>query len=290
VVSLREKLQAGEKSLIGNKGYRRYLCPSGPDHFQIDEAKIVEEARYDGKWVLRTNTDLDAAEVALQYKRHWMVESYCRSCKSLLQIQKPPVQHLGDALHEREPERCVVSPKRPDLRRVQDQQRTGRLHTRRCGHEPGAEHRCPAQQLSGTHCLGLHGTTGGHVDFQGYVALDYQVHRRARLPLAEHHTAGRKFLDFRKRGNVLQVVSSPEPTVWDCMAPRAGTLISRVMLPWTTRYTDEGGCPLRNTTLPAGNSSISASEAMCCRWSSEKSCKNWMFFRVSWDTMRVLLG
>jgi len=103
VVSLREKLQAGEKSLIGNKGYRRYLCPSGPDHFQIDEAKIVEEARYDGKWVLRTNTDLDAAEVALQYKRLWMVESYCRSCKSLLQIQKPPVQHLGDALHDANP-------------------------------------------------------------------------------------------------------------------------------------------------------------------------------------------
>ena len=94
VASLREKLKAGEKALIGHKGYRRSLSPTGPDHFQIDAAKIAEEARYDGKWVLRTNTELDAAEVALQYKRLWMVEAYFRSCKSLLQIR--PIYHKGD--------------------------------------------------------------------------------------------------------------------------------------------------------------------------------------------------
>jgi transposase len=94
VASLREKLKAGEKALIGNKGYRRYLSPTGPDHFQIDEAKIAEEARYDGKWVLRTNMELDAAEVALQYKRLWMVEAYIRSCKSLLQTR--PIYHKCD--------------------------------------------------------------------------------------------------------------------------------------------------------------------------------------------------
>jgi len=32
---------------------------------QVDEAKVAQDARYDGKWVLRTNTDLDSAEVAL---------------------------------------------------------------------------------------------------------------------------------------------------------------------------------------------------------------------------------
>ncbi len=94
VASLREKLQAGEKSLVGNKGYRRYLAATGPDHFRIDEAKIKEEARYDGKWVLRTNTELDAAEVALQYKRLWMVEAWFRSCKSLLQTR--PIFHRCD--------------------------------------------------------------------------------------------------------------------------------------------------------------------------------------------------
>jgi Transposase DDE domain len=94
VASLREKLEAGEKSLVGNKGYRRYLAATGPDHFQIDEAKIEEEARYDGKWVLRTNMDLDTAEVALQYKRLWMVEAWFRSCKSLLQTR--PIFHHCD--------------------------------------------------------------------------------------------------------------------------------------------------------------------------------------------------
>jgi hypothetical protein len=94
VASLREKLATGEKSLVGNKGYRRYLSSTGPDHFQIDEAKIEEEARYDGKWVLRTNMDLDTAEVALQYKRLWMVEAWFRSTKSLLQTR--PIYHKCD--------------------------------------------------------------------------------------------------------------------------------------------------------------------------------------------------
>jgi hypothetical protein len=94
VTSLRKKLESGEKSLVGNKGYRRYLAATGPDHFRIDEAKLEEEARYDGKWVLRTNTGLDAAEVALQYKRLWMVEAWFRSCKSLLQTR--PIFHRCD--------------------------------------------------------------------------------------------------------------------------------------------------------------------------------------------------
>ena len=65
VAALREQLHSGDKSLVGNKGYRRYLG-GGPDHFRIDEAKVAEDARYDGKWVLRTNTELDSADVALQ--------------------------------------------------------------------------------------------------------------------------------------------------------------------------------------------------------------------------------
>src|SRR5512142_2051206 len=94
VAALREQLHSGDKSLVGNKGYRRYPSGGGPEHFRIDEAKVAEEARYDGKWVLRTNTDLDAAEVALQYKRLGMVEHWFRSCKSLLQTR--PIYHKCD--------------------------------------------------------------------------------------------------------------------------------------------------------------------------------------------------
>ena len=44
--------------------------------------------------MLRTNTELDTAEVALQYKRLWMVEHWFRSCKSLLQTR--PIYHKCD--------------------------------------------------------------------------------------------------------------------------------------------------------------------------------------------------
>lgn len=94
VAALREQLRSGDKSLVGNKGFRRDLSGGGADHFRIDEAKVAEDARYDGKWVLRTNTDLDSAEVALQYKQLWMVEQWFRSCKSLLQTR--PIYHKRD--------------------------------------------------------------------------------------------------------------------------------------------------------------------------------------------------
>jgi hypothetical protein len=94
VASLREQLRRGVKSLVGNKGYRRYLSGGDARALAIDEAKIAEDARDDGKWVLRTSTDLDAAEVALQYKRLWMVEHWFRSCKSLLQTR--PIDHRCD--------------------------------------------------------------------------------------------------------------------------------------------------------------------------------------------------
>jgi transposase len=95
VSGLREKLGEGDKSLVGNKGYRKYLKVAGEDHFVVDEEKIAEEARYDGTWVLRTNTELPAAEVALRFKELWQVEHWFRSCKSLLETR--PIYHQRDA-------------------------------------------------------------------------------------------------------------------------------------------------------------------------------------------------
>jgi transposase len=95
VTALREQLHKGDKSLVGNKGYRRYLKVEGEGHFAIDEAKLQEEARYDGTWVLRTNTQLATAAVALQYKKLWLVEQWFRHCKSLLETR--PIYHQRDA-------------------------------------------------------------------------------------------------------------------------------------------------------------------------------------------------
>ena len=93
VSSLRKALGHGDKSLVGNKGYRKYLRAGGKQ-FAVDEDKIQEEARYDGKWVLTTNTDLPTHEVALKYKQLWMVEDVFRSMKSLLDTR--PIFHKRD--------------------------------------------------------------------------------------------------------------------------------------------------------------------------------------------------
>jgi transposase len=94
--ALEEKLKRGDKVLVGNKGYRRYLkIPEKGSHFAIDEEKAKKEERFDGLWVLRTNTKLSAEEVALKYKQLWMVEQVFRSVKSMLRTR--PVYHKYDA-------------------------------------------------------------------------------------------------------------------------------------------------------------------------------------------------
>ena len=93
VGSLQAALKNGDKSLVGNKGYRKFLRAGGKQ-FAVDEGKIKDEARYDGKWVLTTNTDLPAAEVALKYKQLWMVEDIFRSMKSMLDTR--PIFHRTD--------------------------------------------------------------------------------------------------------------------------------------------------------------------------------------------------
>lgn len=96
VASLRKKMKQGDRSLVGNKGYRKYLKSSDPAEvvFAIDEQKISEEARFDGTWVLRTNTTYAAKEVAVQYKELWMVEQAFRTVKSVMGTR--PIYHKCD--------------------------------------------------------------------------------------------------------------------------------------------------------------------------------------------------
>lgn len=97
VAALREQLQRGDKSLVGNKGYRKYLAGGGKT-FSIDEEKVKREARFDGKWVLQTDlAELSAEEVALKYKQLWMVEEMFRTAKSLL-ATRPVFHHTDDTI------------------------------------------------------------------------------------------------------------------------------------------------------------------------------------------------
>ncbi|MDE0123859.1 MAG: transposase [Bryobacterales bacterium] len=95
VTKLREQLRTGGgRKLVGNRGYRRYLqAPAGS--LQIDEAKIADEERYDGVWMLRVQGPFTAEEAARKYKQLWRVERCFRDSKSLLRTR--PVFHRTDA-------------------------------------------------------------------------------------------------------------------------------------------------------------------------------------------------
>jgi hypothetical protein len=77
----------------GNKGYRRYVKIE-KDSASIDFEKVKTEARLDGKWVLRTNTDLPTEKVALKYEELWQVERVFRDVKSMLETR--PIFHQRD--------------------------------------------------------------------------------------------------------------------------------------------------------------------------------------------------
>ncbi len=93
LAALKDKLKQGAKSLVGNKGYRKYLKVEGMK-FQIDEERVKQDVRYDGKWVLTTNTDLPTRQIALQYKQLWMVEQIFRTMKTIMTTR--PIYHKCD--------------------------------------------------------------------------------------------------------------------------------------------------------------------------------------------------
>lgn len=92
---LREEVRTSGKKLIGNKGFRKYVATPEKGSFAIDEAKVKSEARFDGKWVLQTDTDLSSEDVASRYKDLLDVEDTFRRTKTLLETR--PIFHKRDA-------------------------------------------------------------------------------------------------------------------------------------------------------------------------------------------------
>ncbi len=97
ITALETALKKGDKSLIGNNGFRRFVATSDEKAFAIDYAKAKAEERLDGKWLLVTNADtqtLSTVDIAVKYKQLWMVEDIFRSMKSLLETR--PIWHKHD--------------------------------------------------------------------------------------------------------------------------------------------------------------------------------------------------
>ena len=93
LAKLEEALAHGPKSVIGNKGFARFL-KIDKDAVSIDRQAIESDQRLDGKFVLRTSTDLPAEEVALAYKSLWRVERAFRETKHTLEVR--PIYHHRD--------------------------------------------------------------------------------------------------------------------------------------------------------------------------------------------------
>jgi len=91
---LSDALRKGATSLVGNKGYRRFLSAEGKGRFVVDEKKVLNDARFDGKWVLTTDMSLPMAQVALKYKQLILVEMIFRDMKSVLDTR--PIFHKRD--------------------------------------------------------------------------------------------------------------------------------------------------------------------------------------------------
>jgi transposase len=79
-------MKKGAQAFIMPRGLRRFVKLVGGE-LTIRKAVIREEARYDGKWVLRTNTALPTDEVALDYKGLWQIERAFRELKSGMEIR-----------------------------------------------------------------------------------------------------------------------------------------------------------------------------------------------------------
>lgn len=92
--SLRSHLRKGAKAPVGNTGYRRYLKTVGKDGFVIDEARVKQDAKFDGIFVLRTNTDLNPLAAMLRYKQLWTIEQTFRTTKHLFETM--PIFHKLD--------------------------------------------------------------------------------------------------------------------------------------------------------------------------------------------------
>jgi len=98
VAALDAQLKKGDKALIGNSAYRRYLRKAGArgaSSFEIDAGKLAEEARFDGIFVLRANARVTPLQAVLRYRDLLQVEDLFRRTKAIMRTR--PIFHSSDA-------------------------------------------------------------------------------------------------------------------------------------------------------------------------------------------------
>jgi Transposase DDE domain len=97
LAGLDKALRQGDKALVGNKGFRRFLKTEGEredSHFAIDPKRVADAARFDGIYVIRTNAQVSPQVIALRYRERWIVEDIFRTAKSIINTR--PIFHQRD--------------------------------------------------------------------------------------------------------------------------------------------------------------------------------------------------
>ena len=99
VAALDAQLRKGDKALVGNSAYRRFLRRMRGSKekraFEIDAGKLAEEARFDGVFVLRTNAKVTPLQAVLRYRDLLQVEELFRRTKAIMRTR--PIFHSSDA-------------------------------------------------------------------------------------------------------------------------------------------------------------------------------------------------
>jgi hypothetical protein len=99
LAGLARQLDKGDKALIGNSAYRRFLrktaATKGNPAFEIDAGKLAEEARFDGVFVLRTNAHVTPLQAVLRYRELLRVENLFQRTKAVMRTR--PIFHSSDA-------------------------------------------------------------------------------------------------------------------------------------------------------------------------------------------------
>ena len=99
IAGLEAQLRKGDKALIGNSAYRRFLrktkATKDKPAFEIDPGKLADEARFDGISVVRTNARVTPLQAVLRYRDLLEVESLFRAAKATFDTR--PIFHQSDA-------------------------------------------------------------------------------------------------------------------------------------------------------------------------------------------------
>ena len=91
----KEKQDKAKYLLLTHRSMGRYIKEQKNGKLRIDKAKIRQEEKLDGKYLLSTSDDsLPAEEIALGYKQLYEVERAFRTLKSTLSLR--PVYHTKD--------------------------------------------------------------------------------------------------------------------------------------------------------------------------------------------------